>query len=148
MCLKLSHLLLAATFGLGATAALAGTSLNGPNPSSQALHAPSPVGSPFGFSALWAVMNADGTILRSSGGNTNTTQTLKLSTGVYQVAFRRNLSACSWNGTIGFGTFSGSTSASHISVTGRAGNTSAVFVQTFDNSGASADLPFIIQILC
>ncbi|MCB1377402.1 MAG: hypothetical protein KDK89_03375 [Alphaproteobacteria bacterium] len=127
------------------TAALA-QGLNGPNPTASQLKAESmsPVGSPLGFTVMWAVVNSNGTLLRSSGGGA----TKKLSTGVYEVRFRRNIAACAWTGTRGFGTFSGSVSDGEIAVTGRAGTTNGVFVQTWGASGAIADSPFLIMVAC
>ena len=135
-----------AVLAIGVSAAIAGSGLNGPNPTKAQLPPPLPVGTNAGFSVLWAVMNSDGTMLRSSGGNAATSS--RLAIGVYDVRFARPLAACAWSGTVGLGTFSGSTGPVMISVTGRAGTTNGVFVQTFNGAGTATDEPFTINILC
>jgi hypothetical protein len=92
---------------------------------------------------VFAVLNADGTKLRGKA----VASTAHVGTGTYDVRFNRNISTCAWTGTIGFGTFSGSTGPSEISVTGRAGTNNGLFVQTFAGS-AAADLPFTVLVVC
>ena len=92
---------------------------------------------------VFAVVNADGTKLRGK----SVASTLRVSTGVYDVRFNRNISTCAWTGTVGFGTFGGSTGPSEISVSGRAGTNNGLFVQTFGGS-AAADLPFTVLVVC
>ena len=92
---------------------------------------------------VFAVVNADGTKLRGKA----VASTAHVGTGTYDVRFNRNISSCAWTGTIGFGTFSGSTGPSEISVTGRAGTNNGLFVQTFAGT-AAADLPFTVLVVC
>lgn len=92
---------------------------------------------------VFAVINPDGTKLRGKA----VASSAHISTGVYDVRFNRNISSCAWTGTVGFGSFGGSTGPSEISVSGRAGTNNGLFVQTF--SGASvADLPFTVMVVC
>jgi hypothetical protein len=93
---------------------------------------------------VFAVVNADGTKLRGKA----VASTAHLSAGVYDVRFNRNISTCAWTGTVGFGTFSGSTAASMISITGRAGTNNGLFVQTFNQAGTPTDLPFSAIVIC
>ncbi|MFL6099859.1 MAG: hypothetical protein ACJ71T_07900 [Actinomycetales bacterium] len=93
---------------------------------------------------VFAVVNADGTKLRGKA----VASTAHLSSGVYDVRFNRNLSTCAWTGTVGFGTFSGSTGPSMISISGRAGTNNGLFVQTFDAAGTPTDLPFSAIAIC
>lgn len=101
-------------------------------------------GSNLGSAQLFAVLNANGTRLRGKGDASST----KLGTGIYEVRFYRNIVGCAWQGTIGFGTMSGSTAPSFISVTGRAGTVNGVFVQTWNQSGVATDLPFNVYVDC
>jgi hypothetical protein len=93
---------------------------------------------------VFAVVNADGTKLRGKA----VASTAHLSAGVYDVRFNRNISTCAWVGTVGLGTFGGSTSASMISISGRAGTNNGLFVQTFNGAGAATDEPFSAIVIC
>ena len=93
---------------------------------------------------VFAVLNSNGTKLRGKA----VASTARLSTGVYDVRFNRNISACAWTGTVGFGTFGGSTGAATITVSGRAGTNNGLFVTTFNQSGAPTDLPFTVLVVC
>ncbi|MEO7060351.1 MAG: hypothetical protein ABI083_11565 [Lapillicoccus sp.] len=97
-----------------------------------------------GPARVFAVVNADSTLLRGKA----VASTSHLSTGVYDVRFTKNISACSWVGTVGFGSFSGSTGPAMITITGRAGTNNGLFVTTFDSTGAPADLPFNADVIC
>jgi hypothetical protein len=127
------------------TLLMSGTSyagLNGPNPKSPR----SPGGgSSLGAAQLAGSYNSDGTIIVGIGAADNA---VVIGTGVYEAKFKRNISACVWTGSIGFGTFSGSTAASSISVTGRAGTNNSLFVQTFNSGGTPTNLPFEIHVIC
>lgn len=101
-------------------------------------------GAAWGSAQLFAVVNANGTRMRGKGDASST----KLATGVYEIRFHRNIVQCAWQGTIGFGTMSGSTAPSFISVTGRAGTVNGVFVQTWNQNGVATDLPFNVYIDC
>ena len=70
-----------------------------------------------------------------------------IGTGLYGIVFSHSISGCGWVGSIGFGTFGGSTGPSEISITGRAGTTNALFVQTFGGESA-ADLPWHVIVVC
>jgi hypothetical protein len=93
---------------------------------------------------VFAVVNADGTKLRGKA----VASTAHLGTGVYDVRFNRNISTCAWTGTVGFGTFGGSTGASMITITGRAGTNNGLFVTTFNQAGTPTDLPFSAIVIC
>lgn len=140
---KMTFGLCAATILLASASAFAGP--NGPNPPAGGIPGePVNGGSNFGAAQLYAVVNGNGTVSRGAG----VTSATRSSAGVYEVIFKRNIVHCSWTGSVGFGTFSGSVPASHISVTGRAGTNNGVFVQTFNSANAATDLPFHIHILC
>jgi hypothetical protein len=135
-----------------AVGAVGGTALAGGGATINGTGAKSTVSPQFSSSAAIklraaAVINADGTLMRSSVLPSKVVSTVKLSTGVYDVRFSKPITGCAWFGTIGFGSFSGSTGPSGISVTGRAGTNNGLFVQTFQNN-AIADAPFAVQVVC
>jgi hypothetical protein len=138
--LKVSAVLTATVMASGvyfASTAFAGSPANTPGVRSSVTNAPTVP------PRVFAVINPDGTKLRGKA----VASTQHISTGVYDVRFNRNISSCAWTGTVGFGSFGGSTVPSEISVSGRAGTNNGLFVQTF--SGASvADLPFTVLVVC
>ena len=93
---------------------------------------------------VFAVVNGDSTLLRGKA----VASTASLGTGVYDIRFNRNISTCSWVGTVGFGSFSGSTGPAMITITGRAGTNNGLFVTTFDSTGTPAALPFSADVIC
>ena len=93
---------------------------------------------------LFAEVNANGTLANSSGGVT----TAKISppAGNYEVDFGRNIAACAAVATIGpagTGSFTG-----EVNVADRNANVEAVFVDTNDSAGVSADRPFRLVVVC
>jgi hypothetical protein len=101
-------------------------------------------------STFCAVVNADGSLSRGHAFTTSST----LGTGIYQVNFYttatapKNISKCVWLATPGFGTFSGDQAATFVTTAGRAGTTNAVWVHTFDQTGASVNAPFLLELSC
>lgn len=93
---------------------------------------------------VFAVVNANATLLRGKG----VASTAHLGTGVYDIRFTRNLSSCAWTGTVGFGTFGGSTGAAQITITGRSGTNNGLFVTTFNAAGVATDEPFTAIVIC
>jgi hypothetical protein len=91
----------------------------------------------------WAVVNADGTLARSSGGVTSASLGVD---GQYTVNFGRNVSNCAYAGTIDA---TESIFEGEISVTEDFDNAEAVFVQTYLFSPAGdANLPFNLAVFC
>jgi hypothetical protein len=88
--------------------------------------------------ALWALVNSNGTLAHGSG----VTSTQLLGTGEYEVAFPRNLTACSWQVTLD-GDVLGMV-ATQI----RFGNPDAVFVKTANGSGSVTSESFDIAVFC
>ena len=93
---------------------------------------------------VFAVVNANGTKLRGRA----VASTSKIGTGVYDVRFNRNISKCAWTGTVGLGTFGGSTGPAEITISGRAGTNNGLFVTTFNAAGNPTDQPFIATVIC
>ena len=92
---------------------------------------------------LFAQVSATGVLDNSSGGVTVTKLT---SAGNYEVDFGRNISSCAFNATIG--PSGGGSSNGEVTVADRSGNTEAVFVDTNDTTGAAADRPFHLLVVC
>lgn len=93
---------------------------------------------------VFAVVNADASVLRGKA----VASSISLGTGVYDVRFNRNISNCAWGGTVGFGSFSGSTGPAMITITGRAGTNNGLFVTTFNSAGTPTNLPFTATVIC
>lgn len=129
-----------------ATAALAGGTYFATSASASTPNAPS---SPTAAAAtipprVFAAVNSNGTKLRGKA----VASTQRISTGVYDVRFNRNISSCAWTGTVGFGTFGGSTGPAEITISGRAGTNNGLFVTTFNGTGGVVDLPFLVVVVC
>jgi|SRR5690349_20584268 hypothetical protein len=137
----LGFLLGSVALGSGAES---GTSNGGANP----IEPKTPVGTHFGSALLWAAINADGTVARSDGANTNSTATKKFLTGSYQVSFFRNVTGCVYVATIGNAGI-GNPLHGSIVVAARFQVPNAVFVETRTTpTGALADRPFHLFVNC
>lgn len=136
---------------ISATVFAAGAAMAGAQPPAGAGHfkpfvspsaSPSPDGT-LGMAILSAVVNSDATIARGAG----TTGSIHLGTGLYEVDFNRDVSACMYDVTVGT-TSDGSTTGVATDAT-RAGNVSGVFVETFDaTGGATNDKSFHLVVFC
>ncbi|MFV2102870.1 hypothetical protein [Micromonospora sp. LOL_024] len=100
-------------------------------------------GLPLTARTLFAVVNADGSLVRGLGAATAN----RLRTGMYQVVFDQDVTAASFVGTVGLTSSSGLAPAGQIAVAGRTGIRNAVFVTTFDGAGVAADRPFHLAVL-
>ena len=87
-------------------------------------------------------MAADATVDNSSGSVT----AASIGTGLYEVDFGRNISACTAVATIG--PSGASSAAGQVNVADRSGNAEAVFVDTNNTAGTGADLPFRLVVVC
>src|SRR6266568_325204 len=121
---------------LAGTGIAAATSHGSPQPPGPVVQAPQKVTSASLCRALYAVVNADGSLARA--GCPGTTSTL-LATGDYQVSFPRDISACGFVATVGLSSFGGSVPASMITEAGRAGDNSA---------GTLTSLGFHLSVQC
>jgi hypothetical protein len=92
---------------------------------------------------LFAQINADGSVLNSSGGVTST----NLGTGTYQVDFGRNISNCGFTATQGEGGIGGAGGAI-MGVTDRSGNANAVFATARTNANALVNTSFQLVVVC
>jgi hypothetical protein len=98
----------------------------------------------------WAVVNAAGTVVRSSSVPGPVTVEHTAATGIYEVNFGKDVSACAYEATVG-DTASAVPAQGQISVSGdvNADSTGDVYVQTFGTDGVTpADSPFHLTVTC
>jgi hypothetical protein len=93
---------------------------------------------------LWAVVNSDGTLARQK----HAVAAKHLGLGTYEVVFTRKILNCSYQATIGLSGTSGALNNGQVTVVGRAGNATAVFIRTADGTGATSDLGFHLTVNC
>jgi hypothetical protein len=97
--------------------------------------------------SLWAVIDTDASVERSSGGVAGT----QSGTGLYNVDFNTNISQCAYTATIGSaGTSAPNRGFLHVYL--RSGFTDQVRVETFDavhpSGGNPSDRPFHLTVTC
>ncbi len=93
---------------------------------------------------FFAQVNADGTL--ASASNAGTTSGRVGATGSYEVDFGRGISTCAFTATVGP---AGAGSAiGEVNVADRSGNAEAVFVDTNNSDGSTADKPFQLVVVC
>jgi hypothetical protein len=98
----------------------------------------------------WAVVAADGTLVRSSSTPGPVTVEHTAATGIYEVNFGKDVSGCAYEATIG-DTANAVPAQGQISVSGdvNADSTGDVYVQTFDKTGVTpTDSPFHLTVTC
>jgi hypothetical protein len=92
--------------------------------------------------ALWAVVDSTGTLIRNKG----VASAQKLADGDYQVVFNQDVTACSYQATLGgptTGLAIGEISAAH-----RVAVAAGIRVVTFNSTGVLADRPFYLAVFC
>ncbi|WP_240742383.1 hypothetical protein [Micromonospora zingiberis] len=99
-------------------------------------------GMPLTARVLFAVVNAQGVLVRGLGAATAN----RLGTGMYQVVFDQDVTGASCVGTVGLAGSNGLAPAGQITVAGRTGIPNAIFVTTHDSAGVSADRPFHLAV--
>jgi hypothetical protein len=136
-------------------AAYAASRDNGNNPGNApvagAQAPPSIVGSTTGgmpptAQVFYAVVNSDGTLARSFPTSHVTAD--RITTGQYEVIFKNDVTGCAYTASVGLSTTSGASSPGYATVVGRAGQPHGIFLETFNASGALADLGFHVQVTC
>ncbi len=90
----------------------------------------------------WAVVDANGNLIRDLGAIASN----RLNAGVYEVRFNRNVTHCAYVATIGL-PGQGNPPPGEISVASSP-NPNGVRVDTANNAGAPADLPFHLAVHC
>lgn len=95
-----------------------------------------------------AAINADGSVASCFNCNKDVTETLKLSTGTYQVAFQGicdNAQASKgWSRWVQVDTLTDGTQNAYCTTADRAGKPKAVWVQCRDHDGAYVDASFFL----
>ncbi|GHJ13633.1 MULTISPECIES: hypothetical protein [unclassified Micromonospora] len=91
---------------------------------------------------LFAVVDANGTLVRGLGATSAT----RLAAGMYQVAFDQDVAGAAYVGTVGPASGGGLAQQGVITVAPRVGIANAVFVETHAASG-HADRPFHLAVL-
>jgi hypothetical protein len=92
---------------------------------------------------LSAVINADGTVVRGAG----VTSASRAGPGNYEVIFNRNVSDCTWQGTIA-GPGAGTTAIGLIAINLLAASPNGLFVRTADTSNTVTDHQFQLIVFC
>ena len=93
---------------------------------------------------FYAVVNADGSLARGFKGVTSA----KSGTGAYIVTFNHNVTGCAYTASVGLSGSSGTSAPGYATVVGRNGTAAAVFVDTYDTSGAGTNLGFHMIVAC
>src|SRR5262249_22238128 len=95
--------------------------------------------------AGWAVVDADGALLRGS----HAIQSDRLSAGSYRIRFDFDVQLCAYNANVGLGLPSAGNVPSMVAVSGSdTFPLDGVAVQTKDATGATVDLPFNLVVSC
>ena len=96
---------------------------------------------------LAAAVNADGTV--SPGGGMWLRSSRRVTTGIYEVVFRRfNLHrACFWTTSLAHRVTS-PISPAIITAVARSGTNNALWINVFDMDGNYSDRPFTVQVVC
>ena len=89
----------------------------------------------------WAVVNADGTLLRGTTGATSQ----RINAGNYRVNFGQDLNQCSWTGTQ---SEVAAAQLGNIGIEVDVTNNQQLFVRTTDAADATADRVFSVQVAC
>jgi hypothetical protein len=123
------------------TLALAGTAYAGPNSGPVVK---TPVGTSLGSADLWAVVDIDGTLIRSDGAASSA----NLGTGNYEVIFKRSVRGCVYQAVVGGPGFVGVPAPGFMTVIGRVTDVKGVFLQSFDNAGTLSNRSFHLFVNC
>ena len=97
---------------------------------------------PAAAKTLWAVVNADGTLVRGSGV-ISSKKNLPNDIGEYDVTFKRDVSRCAYVASLADELRPGEISAAPIQ-----GKPNLVYVATSNSSGGVADRPFHLAVFC
>jgi TRAP-type uncharacterized transport system substrate-binding protein len=94
---------------------------------------------------MWAVVDNNGTLIRSKGA----TSAQKIGTGMYQVVFNSDVTACSYQATTGSAGNATTIVVGQANVAQRINVPNGVEVWTLNSQGtALADRPFHVAVFC
>ncbi|MFB9234009.1 hypothetical protein ACFFWC_00410 [Plantactinospora siamensis] len=92
---------------------------------------------------FWAVVNANGTLARGFG----VVSSIRLGVGAYQVVFSHDVTRSAFLATQGFAGSVGAAPDGAVTVVGRAGLATGVFVTTYNTAGVLTDRAFHLGVL-
>jgi hypothetical protein len=93
---------------------------------------------------LWAVVELDGTLVRSSNAVAATDQGI----GQYTVTFNQNVRACVYIATLGLTGSSFTAPPGSVTVVGEGMDVNGVWISTYDENGVSTDMSFHLMVVC
>jgi hypothetical protein len=105
--------------------------------------APGPQGPAGAVTKLWAVMNASGSLARTSGA----TSAGRLGPGSYEILFNQDVRECAFVGSIGDPSTTALISGT-LGVSRRAGNPNGVRIDTRSVTGVLSNRPFHLLVVC
>ena len=95
------------------------------------------------------MINGNGTVMRASTLPYHGLVELQASEPASTTsASASSIGGCAWVGTVGFGTFSGTTGPAQITITGRAGTNNGLYITTFNGAGTPTNEPFHVIVVC
>jgi hypothetical protein len=94
--------------------------------------------------ALWAVINQDGTVARQHGGAAGT---FREDIGTYDVFFNRDVSNCAYVASLG-GADAGTPPDGSVGVTNVVDLNNALYIKVRNSAGNNANLPFHVAVFC
>lgn len=100
-----------------------------------------------GVAILSAVVSSDGSLVRGSGA-LSSSNLGSVGNGSFEVVFDRSVTDCTYVASTGGTATSGNPDPGMANVTRRAGDESAIFVITRDETGTLADLDFHVIVFC
>ncbi|UQI48329.1 hypothetical protein M1P56_30430 [Streptomyces sp. HU2014] len=125
--------------------------MNNETPDEAAINSPAEDGStavadaPAPADAVRAVVQANGVLVAAQ--SLGATSSTRLSVGTYQVCFNVVVTRGTYLATVGLPGNTGTPPTGEITVTGRAGTTNCLFLQTFNSAGALADRSFHVVVV-
>jgi len=96
--------------------------------------------------ALWATVEANGSVANGSG--INRTTTTSPTAGVYDVLFDQNVRGCAYIGTIGLTGYTLSATPGFLTVVGLFASSYGVFVVTYNATAVQTGMAFHLAVFC
>jgi len=92
----------------------------------------------------FAVVDSGGDLIRGK----NAVTAMHLDLGIYEVDFSTSVKKCVFTATTGKPDSNGSNVAGFVTVAGRGGTDTGVYVKTFDAKGLTTDVGFHLNVRC
>lgn len=106
--------------------------------------APAAPGPAHGTGNFWAVVEADGTLVKSR----KAIEASKILLGTYRVIFRNNMRNCAYTATVGETDSVGISDPAVITTAGDYYDVRGVYITVFDSTGAYVDRSFHLTVMC